>query len=107
MAGYVSKSRHKNVENLLFMVDVKLYGKDEFQVNPLVDILFILRSDIGMESWMKKNGVLVLKRGKLKCINRLTMPLGEVMEQMEEAGYKYLGILEKDKLKEKEVTEKF
>ena len=50
--------------------------------------------DIGIEFGIKKCGVLVLKGGKIVK-----------MEGME--GYKYLGILETDQLKEKETKDLF
>ena len=49
--------------------------------------------------------VLVLKRGKVnKAKSRgLNLPNGKLMKAIDEEGYKYLGILEHDKVKEKEM----
>ena len=62
-----------------------------------------------MEFGIKKCGVLILKRGKVdKAKNRrLNLPNEKLMKTINEEGYKYLGLLEYDKVKEKEMKTEF
>ena len=53
-----------------------------------------------MEFGIKKCGVLVLKRGKIAKIEGIVLPDGQVMKEIDDNGYKYLGILEAEHLKE-------
>ena len=57
----------KNEENLnclLFMDDLKIFAKNEREVNGLISTVEITSNDIGLEVGMKKCGLLALKRGK-------------------------------------------
>ena len=58
-----------------------------------------------MEFGIKKCGILVLKQGKVaKAKYRgLNLQNGKLMKTIDEEGYKYLGILEYDKVKKKEM----
>ena len=48
-------------------------------------------------------GVMVLKRGNLGKKNDITLPDGHEKKQIDEDGYRYLGILELDSVKEGEM----
>ena len=57
----------KNEENLnclLFMDDLKIFAKNEREVNGLISTVEVSSNDIGLEVGMKKCGLLALKRGK-------------------------------------------
>ena len=58
-----------------------------------------------MEFGLSKCGVLIMKRGKVVESDGLCMPDGTMMRNIEEAGYKYLGILEADGIKHDEMKE--
>ena len=60
-----------------------------------------------MEFGIKKYGVLILKRGKVVKSAGIKLPGGKVMTDIDEEGYKYLGILESDKTKEEEMKSLF
>ena len=60
-----------------------------------------------MEFGIMKCGVLVLKRGKIVPSEGVDMPDGEWIKEVEENGYKYLGILEYNKIKESKMKENF
>ena len=62
-----------------------------------------------MEFGIKKCGVLMMKKGKLdkRKSNGIILPSGETIKSIEDSGYKYLGILECDSIKEKEMKESF
>ena len=63
--------------------------------------------DIGMEFRVSKYRVLVMKRGKVVRLNGLVILHGQMMREIDERGYKYLGTTEMDKIKERNVKEKF
>ena len=60
-----------------------------------------------MEFGITKCGALVLKRGKIVKTEGVVLPDGQVMKEIEDRGYRYLGILETDHLKEKEMKDLF
>ena len=52
-----------------------------------------------MEFGIKKCGILTMKRGKIVKSEGIKLPDGEVMKQVGQEGYTYLGIIELDKRK--------
>ena len=106
-AGYVIKEGNLKVNHLLFMDDLKLFGKNEREIDSLVKTVQVISKDIGMEFGIKKCGVVIMKRGKLSKTDGIVLPNGETIKEVEKSGYKYLGILELDNIKEKEMKDKF
>ena len=60
--------------HLLFVGDLKLFGKSEDQIDSLVQTVFIFSEDIGMEFSLKKCGVVILKIGKLVKLDGIHLP---------------------------------
>lgn len=85
-----------SLNHLLFMDDLKLYGRDERELNSPVNTVRVFSTDTGMEIGLKKCGVLVMKRGKVVEFVGKDLPDGERMKTVSEDGYKYLGVLELD-----------
>ena len=83
------------------MDDLKLYGKSENEVKGLVSTVEVFSQDIGMEFGIKKFDVIIIK-----STDGIELPSGEKIE-IEEDGFKYIGILEHDRVKEKEMKDKF
>ena len=54
--------------------------------------------DIKMEFGMSKCAVLSLVKDKRKPGEGLELPSGDVMKDVDQDGYKYLGVLQKDSL---------
>ena len=82
------------------MDDLKLFGKSGDQIDSLVQTVFIFSEDIGMEFGLKKCGVIFLKKGKLAKFDGIHLPNQEIMKEVDENGYTFLGIPELDKIKE-------
>ena len=99
------KKEHK-LNRLLFMDDLKLFAKSKEQTNAPVRTVHVFSTDIGMEFGIKKCGILTMKRGKIVKSEGIKLPDGEVMKQVGQEGYTYLGIIELDKVKEIEMKEK-
>ena len=106
-ASYKLGNRQFRVNHLTFKDDMKLFGKSDDQIDSLVHTVHLLSKDINMEFRLKKCGVLVLKRGKVDKCDGVTLPDGQMMKEIEENGYRYLGILELDRVKEQEMKEQF
>ena len=67
----------------------------------------VFSQDIGKEFGVKKCGVIIMNRGKVKSTDGIELPSGKRIREKEEGGYKYLGILECDRVKEREMKDKF
>ena len=90
--GYEWCERQLKINHLLFMDDLKLFGKNQNQIDSLLNTVYLFSSDIGMEFAISKCGVFVMQRGKATATDGIELPHGQVMKDIEENGYKYLGI---------------
>ena len=88
------------------MGDLKLFGKNDDQIDSLVQTVFTFSEDIGMEFGLKKCGVVILKKGKPVKFDGIHLPNQEIMKELDENGYTYLGILEFDEIKEHKMKNK-
>ena len=64
-ASYELKTVGKKTNHLLFMDDLKLFAKNEDQIDNLVNAVRVCSDDIKMEFGLPKCGVLIMKRGKV------------------------------------------
>ena len=106
---YEFGDKETRINHLPLMDELKLFGKSNDQIDSLVNTLYTFTEDIGMEFGIKKCGILVLKRGKVDKVNSrgLNVLNRKLMKTIDEEEYKYLGILEYDKLKEEEMKTEF
>ena len=105
-ACYKWGKKEYELNHLLYIDDLKLYAKSEEQANRLVRTVYVFSTDIGMEFAIKKCGIFTMKRGKIVKSEGIKLRDGEVMKQVGQEGYTYLGITELDKIKETEMKEK-
>ena len=68
--------------------------------------MFTFSEDIGVEFGLKKCGVVILKKGKVVRFDGIHLPNQEIMKEVDEKGYTYLGILELDGIKDHEMKMK-
>ena len=94
------------MNHLLFMDDLKLFGKSDKEVESLVGVVHRYSEDIGMEFGMDKCAVLIMKRGKKVKCEGISLPNGDEMKEVDVNGYKYLGILEGAGILTQEMKEK-
>ena len=106
-AGYEWGNKQFRVNHLMFMDDLKLFGKSNDQIDSLIQTVHLFSKDINMEFGLKKCGILVLKRGKIDKCDGVTLPDGQIMKEIEKNGYRYLGVVELDRVKEREMKEQF
>ena len=64
-AGYEFRGKQLKINHLQFMDDLKLFGKNEKQIDSLVKTVHVFTKDIGMEFGIKKCGMFVMKKGKI------------------------------------------
>ena len=86
----------EKINYLLIMSHLKLYGMSENEIKGLVSTVELFHQDIGIEFGFKKCGVIIMNRGKVKSTDRIELPSDEKIREIEEDGYKYLGILKYD-----------
>ena len=104
--GYSLGKDRAKLNHLLFMDDLKLYGKDKNQLDSLVQTVRIFSSDIGMTFGIEKCAMVEMKRGKLIDSDGLDLPEGQKIKSLQdEEAYKYLGVLENDKIKSTEMKD--
>ena len=77
-AGYEMSGKVK-INHLLYMDDLKLYGKNKEQIESLVNTVQLLSDDIGMKFGVAKCGMLVLKRGKVVESEGIVLPGGDMV----------------------------
>ena len=104
--GYSFGKGNERLNHLLFMDDLKLYGSNDNEIDSLVKVVKIVSGDIGMQFGFDNCVVLKMKRGKQ--IHCQDIDLGDrvVIEEADEEGYKYLGILERDDICQEKMKEK-
>jgi hypothetical protein len=95
------------INHLLYMDDLKMYGKNAKEMKCLTDKVLEVSSDIGMEFGIAKCSTMVLKRGHIVDGADMTLANGQVIKGLQaEDSYKYLGMLESDTIKQKQMKEK-
>ena len=110
-AGYDLGTRKGPVNHLLFMDDLKLYAliKHEIARNTTANTVQIFSQGLGMELGISKCGISVIKNGKYEFTYCEGMHLSlekEIKEIYREEGYKYLGLLKADGVKDSMMKER-
>ena len=71
------------LNHLLFIDDLKLFGKSNEQIDSLVQVVFRFSEDVGMEFVLKKCGVVTVKKGKLVKFDGIFLPNNEIMKEVD------------------------
>ena len=103
--GYHFGSGRRLMNHLLFMDDLKLYGKNREELEQLVTVVHRFSRDIGMEFGIDKCASLVLKAGVKDEVEGIVLPDGQMVKEVDENGYRYLGVLEGAAIKTKEMKD--
>ena len=104
-AGHQLSKKEGRITHLLFMDDLKLYGRHEKKINSLVHSVRLFCSDIGIDFGIEKCAMMVMKKGKLVSSEGIRLPDGRIIRSIGDyvEGYKYLGVLEADDIIHDEV----
>ena len=92
--------------HLFFMDDLKLYAKTERELEELLKIVYKFSKDIGMEFGFEKCGLLIMKKGLKVKSDGIKLPCGEKIKEVDNHGYKYLGVLQECNVLHTEMKEK-
>ena len=84
--GYKFKSG-ATISHLLYMDDIKLYAKNERDIDSLIHLTRIYSEDIGMSFGLEKCGQMIARRGKMIKTDRLELPAGRIADIQN--SYKY------------------
>ena len=97
----------EKINHFLHMDDLKLYRKNEKELDSLIQTVRVFNQDIRMEFGIDKCATIVLKRRNLVKSGGIKLPDGKEMKSLNEGdGYKYLGVKEADEIEKKETKEK-
>ena len=85
----------------MYMDDIKLFAKNEKELETLIHAVRIYSQDIGMEFGIEKCAMLVMKSGKRHMTDGIELSNHDKIRTLEEnETYKYLSILEADTIKQ-------
>ena len=91
----------------MYMDDIKLFVKNEKDLETLIQTVRIYSQDIGIEFGIEKCAMLVMKSGKQHLTDGIELPNQDMIRTLgEKEMYKYLGIFEADTNKQVEMNEK-
>ena len=89
------------------MDDIKLFAKNEKELETLIYTVRLYSQDIGMEFGIEKCAMLVMKSGKRHTTDGIELPNQDKIRTLgENNAYKYLGILEADTIKQVQMKDK-
>ena len=91
--------------HFLFMDDLKLYASSQRELDSLVRTVESYSGDIGMEFGIDKCKVFVVKDGKQVRSDGVELPSGEVTKDAYKNGCKYLGVLQSENVKNREMKD--
>ena len=93
-AGYKLSRSQEKITHLMYMDDIKLFSKNEKELETLILAVRIYSQGIGMEFGIEKCAMLVMKSGKRLMTDGIELPNQDRIRTLEEKEtYKYLGHL--------------
>ena len=88
------------------MDDLKLYGKSTAELESLLNTVRIFSNDISMEFGLDKCATFAINKGKVTETQGMNLPNNNIKGLNLYKTYKYLGILQADDIKHKQVKKK-
>ena len=105
-AGYKLSRSQEKVNHLMYMGDIKLFAKNEKELEILTYAVRTYIQDIGMEFCIEKCAMLVMKSGKRHITEGMKLPNQDKTRTLgENETYKYLVILVADTIKQVEMKD--
>ena len=81
-AGYQFGTQWSSINHLLLMDDLKLYVKDEKQLDSLVNTVQLFSLDMGMEFCIDSCGILEMERGRYKKAKELNYQMARKQKRL-------------------------
>ena len=92
----------------MYIDNIKLFSKNEKELETLINAVRIYSQDIGMEFGIEKCAMPEMKSSKRHLTDGIELPNQDKNRALaENKNYKYLGILETDTIKQVEMKNKF
>ncbi len=91
------------INHLLFMDDLKLYAASSEDLKKLLEAVRVFSRDIQMEFGLDKCAMLEIRKGTKAACEGIDLPDGQRIKEVDENGYKYLGVLEGASIKTREM----
>ena len=105
--GYKLTKLQEKITHLMYMDDVKLFAKNQKELETLIHAVRIYRQDIGMKFGIEKHTMLIMNSYKWHKMNGREQSTQEKIRMLsEKESYKYWRILEADTIKQVEMKEK-
>ena len=101
--GYQLEKQGIVINHLMFMDDIKIYGKNTKEIDSLVQTIRIITEDMRMEFGIDKCAVVNINKGKIIQTEGIKLPDNKTIKDIGISSYKYLGILESDTIKNQEM----
>ena len=90
----------------MYMDDIKLFAKNDKELETLIHAVRICSQDIGMEFGIEKCAMPVMKSGRRHLTDGMELPNRDKIRKVgEKETYKYMGILEANTIKQVEMKE--
>ena len=106
MLGYHLSNPATVVNHLVYMDDLKLYGRSQAEIESLVHTANIYFDDVCMQIGAAKCSVVAILKGHLGEANDITLSSGDLITHLSPCStYRYLGILEADNLKHQQMKD--
>ena len=106
-AAYKLRRSQEKINHLMYMDDIKLFAKNEKELETLIHAVRIYSQDVGMKFGIEKCALLVIKSGQRHLTDGIELPNQDKIRTLaENETYKYLGILEADTIKQVEMKDK-
>ena len=107
IAGYKLSRSQEKINHLMYIDDIKLFAKNEKELETPILAVRVYSQDIGMEFSIEKCTMLVMKSGKWHMTDGMELPNHDKIRTLgENETYKYLGILKADTIKQVEMKDK-
>ena len=92
-AGYKLSRSQEKINHLMYMYNIKLFAKNEKELETLIHAVRIYSQDIRMKFGIEKCAMLVMKSGKRHLTVGMELPNQDKIKTLvENETYKYLGI---------------
>ena len=83
-AGYTLSRSQEKINHLIYMDDIKLFAKNDKELETLIHAVRIYSQDIGMEFGIGKCAMLVMKSGKRHMTDGIELPNQDRIRTLEE-----------------------
>ena len=104
--GYQASKNAAKISHLLYIDDLKLYGKSAPELESLLNTVRIFSNDISMEFGPDKWATLTIQRESVVQTEGINLPNNNIRGLNLEKSYIYLGILQADDIKHVQVKKK-